>query len=273
MDRINIKNLEVHANHGVLPEERIFGQKFLISVALYTDLRAAGKTDKLEKTLDYGSVCSDIESFVQNNSFNLIETVAEELAEKLLLENPALQKVWVEIKKPEAPVNVQLETVSVEIVRSRHIAYIALGSNMGDREENLSMAINELDKAKGCSVLDVSPFINTKPYGYMEQEDFLNGCLALETVLTPHELLDLLRETENKAGRVRAERWGPRTLDLDIIYYDDIIMSDETLRIPHAEAHKRDFVLKPIGEIAPYKLHPVLNKTAAELLEELGVRS
>ena len=271
MDKINIKNFEVFANHGVFPEENVLGQKYIISAALSTELRSAGKSDSLEKSFDYNQICRNIKSFIENNTFKLIETVAEGLAEKLLIENSAVSSVWVEVKKPWAPVAVHLETVSVEIERSRHKAYIALGSNMGDREANLRFAAEELEQTRGCSVARISEFINTAPYGYADQADFLNGCLELDTLLTEFELLDLLHETENKAGRVRSEHWGPRTLDLDIIFYDDVVMSCDNLRIPHIEMHKREFVLKPLAEIAPYKLHPVLKKTVSELLSELPV--
>ena len=269
MDKINIKNFEVFANHGVFPEENVLGQKLIISAALFTDLRNAGRSDDLEKSFDYNQICRDIKSFTENNTFKLIETVAEGIAEKLLAENPALQKVWLEVKKPWAPVAVHLETVSVEIERGRHTAYIALGSNLGDREANMQFAVGELKKARGCNVARTSDFINTAPYGVKEQGEFLNGCLELETLLTANELLDLLHDIEDMAGRTRDVRWGPRTLDLDIIFYDDIVMSDDTLRIPHPDMHNREFVLKPLGEIAPNMLHPVYKKTVTELLVQL----
>ena len=269
MDRINIKNFEVFAHHGVYPEENILGQKYIVSAALYTDLRNAGKSDDLAESFDYNRICRDVKGYIENNTFKLIETVAEGLAEKLLTENPALHKVWLEVKKPWAPVAVHLETVSVEIERGRHTAWIALGSNMGDREANMRFALEELEKARGCRVGRVSGFINTEPYGVTEQDDFLNGCLELDTLMSEYELLETLHDIENKAGRVRDARWGPRTLDLDIILYDDLVMSCDTLRIPHAEMHKREFVLRPLAEIAPNKLHPVFNKTMTELLSEL----
>jgi dihydroneopterin aldolase/2-amino-4-hydroxy-6-hydroxymethyldihydropteridine diphosphokinase len=272
MDKINIKNLEVFAKHGVLPEENVIGQKFLISASLYIDIRGAGKSDNIEKTLNYTEICRDIKSFVEKNTFSLIETVAEQLAETLLKENSKLQKIWLEVKKPWAPIAISFETVSVEIERSRHTAFIALGSNMGNREAYLHFAVSEFEKARNCRILSISNFISTKPYGYTEQDDFLNGCLKLETLLTPSELLIFLRSIEEKAGRVRDVKWGPRTLDLDIIFYDDIIISDETLRIPHAQAHKREFVLVPLCEIAPDLLHPVLRMTVTELLDELKAK-
>ena len=270
LDKICIKNLEVFAKHGVYPEERALGQKFIISAELFLDLRNAGKSDELEAALDYGKICHVIKDFVEKKTYRLIEAVAENLAEKLLIEDPALKRVCLEIMKPWAPVTMHLETVSVKIDRRWSMAYIALGSNMGDREGYLRYAISELEKTHGCRVAQVSRFIDTEPYGYKEQDRFLNGCLALETLLRPLELLELLHEIEAKAGRVRSERWGPRTLDLDIIFYDDIIMSGEILTIPHAEAHKREFVLAPLNEIAPNLFHPILRKTVAEMLTELG---
>jgi len=269
VDRINIKDLEIIARHGVLPEEKVIGQKFLISAALHMDLRSAGVSDDFAKTLDYAQICCSIKTFVEDNKFNLIETVAERLAAMLLIEYPPLQKIWLEIKKPWAPISIPIETVSVEIERSRHFAFISLGSNMGDRKAHLDFAVSELGRVQGCRVLDISNYINTVPYGYTEQDDFLNACLKLETLLTPHELLRLLLDIEIKAGRVRDVRWGPRTLDLDIVFYDDIVISDETLRIPHVEAHKREFVLIPLSEIAPNLWHPVFRKTVTELLDDL----
>ena len=271
MDKITIKKLEIFANHGVYAEEKKLGQKFLISVELHTDLKNAGKTDKLEYSIDYGKICFDIKDFVENNTFNLIESVAEGLARKLLRDNAPIKKVSVEVEKPYAPIALPFEAVSVKIKRQRHWVFIALGSNIGDREANLEFGVSELNRAVDCEVTCVSTFINTAPYGNVNQADFLNGVLELETLLDPHELLTLTKEIEQKSGRVSGERWGPRTLDLDIIFFDDLIMSEDGLRIPHIDAHRRDFVLKPLAEIAPNFFHPIYMKTVRELLEELEV--
>jgi len=270
MDKINIKNLEVFAYHGVFPEEKKHGQVFIISASLYAGLSAAGKSDDLNKTLDYGRICQTIKAFVIGTRFNLIETVAEQLAEKLLIENRMLKKIWLEIKKPDAPLGLNLETVSVEIERGRHIAYISMGSNLGDRAQYLHFAISEVGKTRGCDVLGVSGFYSTPPYGYKEQGDFLNGCMRVSTILSPYELLDELLGIESRAGRIRDMRWGPRTLDLDIVFFDELVVSGERLNIPHPDMHKRDFVLRPLCEIAPNVIHPIYRLTAAELLERLG---
>lgn len=269
MDKIHIKNLEVFAKHGVFPEENVLGQKFVISAVLYASTREAGKTDDLTKSIHYGEVSQFITEFMKQNTFQLLEAVAERMAEELLLRTERLEKVCLEIKKPWAPVGLPLETVSVEIERGWHTAYIALGANLGDKEANLRLGVEALRATKGCQVLAVSDFLVTEPYGGVEQDDFLNGAMKIRTLLTPHELLERLHEIEREAKRERVVRWGPRTLDLDILLYDDLILDEEELHIPHIEMYKRDFVLKPLCQIAPYVRHPVYNRTAAELLAAL----
>lgn len=269
MDKIHIKNLEVFAKHGVFPEENVLGQKFVISAVLYTSTREAGKTDDLTKSIHYGEVGQFITEFMKQNTFQLLEAVAERMAEELLLRTERLEKVCLEIKKPWAPVGLPLETVSVEIERGWHTAYIALGANLGDKEANLRLGVEALRATKGCQVLAVSDFLVTEPYGGVEQDYFLNGAMKIRTLLTPHELLERLHEIEREAKRERVVRWGPRTLDLDILLYDDLILDEEELHIPHIEMYKRDFVLKPLCQIAPYVRHPVYNRTAAELLAAL----
>ena len=269
MDCIRIKRLAVFAHHGVYAEENKLGQQFVISAALFLDCREAGKTDDLSKSLNYAVVSHCIKSFVEGHTFQLIETVAERLAEKLLRSYPPLRAVRVEIEKPWAPIGLPLECVSVDITRGWHTAYIALGSNMGDRAAFLSNAVEQLRRDESCRLGKVSEFIVTKPYGPVAQEDFLNGCLVVETLLTPPELLHLLQEIEQSANRERTVHWGPRTLDLDILLYDDLVFNSDELCIPHREMHKRDFVLKPLCSIAPNLLHPITRKTIGELLESL----
>ena len=163
-----------------------------------------------------------------------------------------------------------LETVSVKISRFWHRAYIALGSNLGDKKAYLDQAIKALKQHKECRVQKVSSYLVTEPYGGVEQDDFLNACLSLDTLLSPEELLDLLHEIEQAAHRERLIHWGPRTLDLDILLYDNEVLETEDLIIPHVEMHKRDFVLKPLAEIAPNKRHPILGKTIGELAAQLS---
>lgn len=268
-DKIQIKNLEVFANHGVFPEETRLGQKFLISLVMYLDTRRAGKSDDLEKSVNYGEVSSFMTAYMKEHPCKLIEAAAEKLAEELLLRYPLLEGITLELKKPWAPVGLPLETVSVEITRFWHKAYLGLGSNMGDKKGYLDQAVKALDETRGCKVKKVSSYLVTEPYGGVEQDDFLNACLLLRTFLPPQELLERLHEIEQAAHRERVIRWGPRTLDLDILLYDDEILETEDLVIPHVEMHLREFVLKPLCEIAPNKRHPIYQKTVAQLATEV----
>ncbi|WP_434309924.1 2-amino-4-hydroxy-6-hydroxymethyldihydropteridine diphosphokinase [Hominifimenecus sp. rT4P-3] len=268
MDQIHIKNLEVYAYHGVFPEENVLGQRFVITATLFVDTWEAGQTDELSKSIHYGEVSKRMKHYMETHTHKLLERVAEGLAEDLLETYPLLEKVCLELKKPWAPVGLPLETVSVEIERGWHTAYIALGSNLGDKEGYLQLAVQELKNTKGCRVEQVSSFLRTAPYGYLEQDDFLNGCLRLRTWLPPLILLDRLHEIEQKANRVREIHWGPRTLDLDIIFYDNEIIDLPQLTVPHRDMQRRDFVLYPLEEIAPWARHPVFGKTVAELAEE-----
>ena len=127
--------------------------------------------------------------------------------------------------------------------------------------ETQSLAASKVEKVSG--------FITTPPYGVTDQPDFLNGCLRMKTLYYPKELLRELNRIEKEAGRERIIHWGPRTLDLDIIFYDDLISQDDDLCIPHVEMHKRSFVLEPLEEIAPYKRHPGNGKTVRQMVEEL----
>ena len=161
--------------------------------------------------------------------------------------------------------------MSVEISRCWHTAYIAIGSNMGDKKGYLDEAVKKLDSHALCKVIKVSDYITTEPYGGIEQDEFLNGALELRTLLYPDELLALLNRIEAEAGRKRTVHWGPRTLDLDILFYDNCIIDTPSLTVPHIDMANRDFVLIPMAQIAPYLRHPVLNCTIGQLLDRLNV--
>lgn len=265
MDHITIEDLEVFANHGMFEEELNLGQKFLVTVKLFFDASGAGKSDDLNKSVNYADACANITKWMKTNRCRLIETVAERLAAKMLKDYSIVRSVEVTVKKPWAPIGLPLECVSITIRRRWHTVYLSIGSNMGDKEKNLNDGIEYIKKNDSVRVLKVSSFIETPPYGGVEQDDFLNGAVKIETLLDPHDLLSLLHKAEDNAGRVRDVRWGPRTLDMDIVLYDNVIVDDEDLTIPHADMTNRDFVLRPLKEIAPNAMHPVLRKTVSEL--------
>lgn len=147
--------------------------------------------------------------------------------------------------------------------------WIALGSNMGEGRKNLDLAIKMMNE-RGVLVEKVSTYIETEPYGYTEQDNFVNAVCVAETKLSPRELLEVLLKIELDMGRVRIIKWGPRIIDLDILFYEDLIIDEEDLKVPHIEIQKRSFVLEPMNEINPDKIHPVFKKTVHQLLLDLN---
>ena len=147
------------------------------------------------------------------------------------------------------------------------IAYLSLGSNKGNRQLWLDNAIELLGQNAGV-ILKMSSRYETKAWGISEQPDFINMCLQLQTSLSAIELLHTILQTETTLGRVRDIKWGPRTIDIDILFYENAIINSEGLLIPHPHLQERRFILMPLIDIAPCHIHPVLNKRVNELLKE-----
>jgi|SRR5208283_704030 len=148
------------------------------------------------------------------------------------------------------------------------IFYLGVGSNIGNREANCLNSLEHLKK-RGIVIRKCSAMYETEPWGKQDQPRFINMAVEAETDMSPENLLDLLKNIEHAMGREETTRWGPRVIDLDILFYDDGIVTSERLHLPHPMLHVREFVLIPLVDIAPDKMHPTLHKTIRELWEDL----
>lgn len=271
MDTIKIEGLKCFAYHGVYSEENEKGQDFILDICLYLNLSKAGKTDDLKLTVDYGELCEFAKKYVCENRFDLLETVVQNLSRLILLRyDHLLSGVKICMWKPNAPIAANFKNVGVEIERYWHDVFIGVGSNIGDREQYLKKGLQLLNLRDDVKIKTVSTFIETEPYGGVEMDPVLNGVVRIKTLLEPYELLKICNEIENELGRERLVRWGPRTFDMDILFYDKLILEDKCLTIPHIDIKNRDFVLKPMTEIAPGFVHPIYNKTMKDMLVEFS---
>ncbi len=268
LGKVIIENLDCFGRHGVLKEENILGQRFFVSCEMDTDFETAAESDDIKYAVNYAEVAEFITEYVKENVFKLIETLAYRLADEILIRFN-VKATRIKIEKPSAPIGLPLKTVAVEVFKKWSKAYLSIGSNMGDKKAYLDFAVKSLKKDKNIKVKKVSSYIATDPYGYTKQDEFLNGCVEIETIYSPHKLLNIVNEIEANAKRKREIHWGPRTLDIDIVLYDNKIISTKNLTIPHIDMENRIFVLEPLNEIAPYAINPVNNKSVSEMLKNI----
>lgn len=146
--------------------------------------------------------------------------------------------------------------------------FIAFGSNMGHSKQIIDKAIQEIEN-NSMTVIQKSRIYETKPYGYLDQPNFINGVIEVDTKLSCREVLTILQDIEARLGRVREIHWGPRVIDLDIIFFNEEIYQETDLVVPHPDMHNREFVLKPLNDICPGLLHPILGKSVEEMLRSL----
>lgn len=269
MDYITITGLKIFAHHGVFEEETKNGQDFYVNAKLFYDMEKAAQTGEVTDAVHYGEVCQFITDFLQEHTYKLLERAVAETMKAVLAAFPMLDGIEMELCKPHAPIPLPFENVSVTQSLHWHKVYLAIGSNMGDKEQYLNQAVETLRRDTDFKEVRTSKWLVTEPYGGVEQEEFLNGAIEVRTILTPQQLLARLHEIEAQANRERLLRWGPRTLDLDILFYEDETVNETDLIIPHIDMPNRRFVLEPLAELAPAFLHPVLKKTVKQMLDEL----
>ena len=269
MDEIRIENLEIFAHHGVFMHEKINGQKFYVNAKLYGNFQDAAITEDLDKSTHYGEVCESIKEIMIKKAYPLIETVAEKIAQKLLSSYSNIEGIDVEVRKPNAPIDIPFQSVSVLCKRKWNHVILAIGSNIGNRKKQINEAYKKISTNSYFRKGEISSLYNTKPYGGVEQEDYVNAVIAIETTYEPFQLLEYLKKLEEEAERKETVRWGPRTLDLDIIFYNQLVLETKKLTIPHMDMENRQFVLEPLNEISPYLHHPLTGKSIKTMLNEL----
>lgn len=248
-DRISLKGISAKGFHGVLDFEKRDGQTFVVDVEMEVDLAPAGTSDDLADTVNYAEVAGDIVDLIAGESLDLIESLADRIAAKVLT-RPLVEAVSVTVHKPQAPVGHPFTDVAVTVERLRETpVVIAIGSNMGESVETIQNAVGSLWLA--LELKAASRVYETAPVGGPAQAAYLNAVVVGTTSMSPQRLLRTMQDIELDNGRVRKERWGPRTLDLDLIQYGDPVFDTdvrlvtEALTLPHPRAHERAFVLVP----------------------------
>ena len=255
-DQIEINGLRAVTIVGALPHEREIAQPLRIDLAFDVDLRDAGRSDELGDTVHYGFVADRIVAVVEESKDILLERLVARVADEVLTFD-RVEAVDVKLTKLRPPLEVDVVDTAVRIRRTRaetdvppqslHHAYVALGSNLGDREGFLRLGVRGLG-----NVTRMSQVYETDPVGGPDdQGPYLNMVVEVETSLDPFALLRRCQRIEAEAMRQRTVHWGPRTLDVDIIQYDDLTLQSESLTIPHPHHTERRFVLQPLADIAP----------------------
>lgn len=261
MDRILLTGIRVHGFHGVHAEERRLGQDFVIDLELELPLAGAAASDDVADTVHYGVLAAEVAAAVATDPVDLIETVAERIAE-VALRHPLVDRVRVTVHKPDAPIPLTFQDVAVSVERERRPdpVVIALGANLGDRGATLTRAIEVLDLIPGLAVTGRSPRIETvamTPDGPdAARPGYLNQVITVRTTLPAADLLATLHAVEHAFGRERGEVWADRTLDLDLITYGTARFHSPGLTVPHPRAHERDFVLRPWLALDPHAVLP-----------------
>ena len=263
-DLIRLTGVRARGFHGVFEHERRDGQDFVVDVVLSLDLSRAGASDDLQHTVHYGEVAADVVAIVEGEPVDLIERLADQIATAVLA-RPLVESVEVTVHKPQAPVGVPFGDVEVVVRRTRDVpVVIALGANLeraGETpDDTIRRAVRHLHRTRGLRGVRASRLYVTAPVGgelVDGQPDYVNAVALARTSLAPAALLARLHRVEADHGRTRDARWGPRTLDLDLVQYGDpatgtdVRSTDPDLLLPHPRAHERAFVLTPWLEVDP----------------------
>lgn len=242
--------MEFEGHTGCLDFEKADGQKFIVTLDLFVDRIEGCYSDELADTVNYADIYETAKKTVTEDKGNLIEALAQKISDAVLEADKRIGKVNVTVSKPQAPIKGIFETMEVTISRCRkEFVILSLGSNMGDREANILAAEEALRAIPGTSDFKYASIYETEPVGLEEQPYFLNTCVGFYTDIDPFDLLDKIHVIENDLLRRREVHWGPRTIDIDIIFYGDKVIMKPELTIPHPRWFLRSFVTVPLREL------------------------
>ncbi|KAL1918471.1 uncharacterized protein VTP21DRAFT_3131 [Calcarisporiella thermophila] len=300
-DTIFVRDLRLSTVIGVNPWEREETQVVIINLQIFPTSLNVHREDRVPKMYNYRTIVRTITRHVEASSYKTVEALVTSVA-RVAIEQCHVPRITVRAEKPSALLFA--DTAGVEVTRDRawlneirqserrasidsakslpgrarlpdmsdgynHSAYIALGTNIGSLAQNLYKALEELENTCECRVVDTSFLYKTPPMYVTDQPPFLNAVCQVMTRLAPEDLLARMKQVEENMGRVKTVRYGPRPIDLDILFYDDVEHHSETLQIPHPRIQDREFVLRPLCDIAKNLEHPKLFRTCGQLLSQL----
>lgn len=250
MDKITLKNIELFGYHGYYQEENTLGQRFRITLEAYGDLGPAKTSGELKDSINYVEIFEEMKAIFYSKTYKLLEQLSYDMGQGILSKFNILKRVDIEIMKPEIAVPVTCDYFSIrQEYKREEQAFIALGSNLGDRLGYLESAIRQLKYCEDITVVALSSVYETEPVGYEDQGRFLNMVLEVKTALSPMELLNYCNHIEGNLLRKREVRFGPRTIDVDILLYGNLRSEDPILTLPHPRMKERGFVLMPLKDL------------------------
>ena len=282
VDQVAVRGIRGRGNHGVLAHEKRDGQDFSVDVVMHVPTLRAGRSDDLADAVDYSVVAQAAHAILVGPSVDLVEALAERIAAAVMTD-ARLLAVDVVVHKPQAPVGVPFDDVTVSVRRTRDDvradtapeaplrAVLALGANLGETYATLHQAVLDLAEVDGVSVVESSPVVESAPVGGPGQGRYLNAVVLVDTTLSPRALLHACQDVETAHGRTREVRWGARTLDVDVVSYGDVHLDAHELGLPHPMAASRRFVLLPwsLVDSGAVLAEYGFTRPVTELLEDL----
>lgn len=264
LDSIALTGMKIVGAYSSTGNGLVVGQEFVVNAIVYFDTQECIDSDSKKHTIDSNVLRKIIKHQFSNSAYNTLEKAASCLIDRIFQDFCQVEKVDIDIHSTQN-IKENAYGMSVKMSRQKHLVYLGLGTNLGNKRKNLIDAIDELKKIGKVS--KVSSFFVTQPEIVLDQPEFLNAAIKFVTTQNPLKLLSQVKGIEKALGRVPTIPKGPRKIDIDILMYDDCIFYNSKLILPHPHMHERKFVLQPLADIAPFAIHPVYRASVTDLLE------